>query len=49
MAEIAAAMEDVGLPGGFHDAAREIYARLAGLKTSDGDTIDDVNRRLLDS
>lgn len=49
MAEIAAALEDVGLPGGFHDGAREIYARLAGLKASDGDTIDDVNRELLDS
>ena len=49
MAEISAAMEDVGLPGGFHDAAREIYARLADLKTSDGDTVDDVNRELLES
>ncbi len=49
MAEIAAAMEDVGLPAGFHDAAREIYRRLSDLKGSDGDTVEDVNRRLLDS
>ena len=49
MAEIAAAMEDVGLPGGFHDAAREIYHRLSDLKGSDGDTVEDVNRKVLES
>lgn len=49
MAEIAQAMEAVGLPSGFHDAAREIYCRLADLRGSEGATIGDVNRRLLGS
>lgn len=48
MAEIATAMEDVGLPPGFHDSAREIYHRLADLKGSQGVTVEDVNRRLLE-
>ena len=47
MAEIAAAMEDVGLPGGFHDAAREIYRRLSDLKGVEEQSLEDVNRRLL--
>lgn len=34
MDEIARAQEDVGLPGGFHAAAAEIFERLAGLKDS---------------
>jgi len=49
MAEIAAAMEGVGLPAGFHDAAREIYHRLSDLRGSDSTTVEDVNRRLLES
>jgi hypothetical protein len=32
MDEIAAAFEAAGLPGGFHQAAGEIYQRLAGYK-----------------
>ena len=47
MAEIAAAMEDVGLPGGFHDAAREIYRRLSDLKAVEEQSVEDVNRRIL--
>ncbi len=47
MAEIAAAMEDVGLPGGFHDAAREIYRRLSDLKGIEEQSVEDVNRRIL--
>jgi 3-hydroxyisobutyrate dehydrogenase-like beta-hydroxyacid dehydrogenase len=35
MDEIGAAFEASGLPGGFHDAAAEIYRRLADLKDSD--------------
>ena len=47
MAEIAAAMEDVGLPGGFHEAAREIYRRLSDLKGVEEQSVEDVNRRIL--
>lgn len=47
MAEIAVAMEDAGLPGGFHDAAREIYHRLSDLKGVEEQSVEDVNRRLL--
>jgi len=35
MNEIASTLETVGLPGGFHLAAAEIYHRLAGFKDSD--------------
>ena len=49
MAEIAAAMEAVGLPTGFHDAARGFSCRLADLKGSEGGSIEDLNRRLLGS
>jgi 3-hydroxyisobutyrate dehydrogenase-like beta-hydroxyacid dehydrogenase len=48
MAEVAAALEQVGLPGGFHDAAREVYHRLLDLRYSDGGTVEDVTSRLLD-
>ena len=47
MAEIAAAMEEAGLPGGFHDAAREIYRRLSDLKDVEEQSVEVVNRRLL--
>ena len=47
MAEIAAALEEVGLPGGFHDSAREVYHRLSDLKGVEEQTDEDVNRRLL--
>ncbi len=47
MAEIAAAMEAVGLPGGFHDAAREIYHRLSDLKGTERSSVEDVNRKIL--
>lgn len=47
MAEIAAAMEDVGLPPGFHAAAREIYRRLSDLKGVEEQSVEEVNRRLL--
>ena len=47
MAEIAAAMEEVGLPGGFHDAAQEIYRRLSDLKDVEEQSVEVVNRRLL--
>ena len=32
MHEIAATFESVGLPGGFHESAAEIYRRMAGFK-----------------
>lgn len=34
MEEIAATFESVGLPGGFHEAAADIYTRMAGFKES---------------
>jgi 3-hydroxyisobutyrate dehydrogenase-like beta-hydroxyacid dehydrogenase len=49
MAEIAAAMGTVGLPEGFHEAAREIYHRLSDLKGFERSSIEDVNRRILDA
>jgi hypothetical protein len=47
MAEIATAMRAVGLPAGFHDAAREIYHRLSDLRGVEQSSVEDVNRRLL--
>jgi hypothetical protein len=47
MAEISAAMQDVGLPGGFHEGAREVYHRLSGLKSVEDQSVEEVNRRLL--
>lgn len=47
MAEIAAALDDAGLPNGFHDAAREVYRRLSDLKGVEQQSIEDVHRRLL--
>ena len=35
MREIAQTFQDVGLPGGFHNAAAEVYERLAGFKDAD--------------
>jgi len=43
MEEIAAALSDSDLPDGFHIAAAEIYARLAGLKDHEGpETVDQI-------
>lgn len=46
-AEIAGAMEDAGLSDGFHDATREICRRLADLRESGGDIVEDVKHGLL--
>ncbi len=46
MVEIAKAMEEVGLPAGFHKAAAEVYAKLSGLKDERDGTIHDVSVRL---
>ena len=35
MEEIAATFEAAGLPGGFHDGARDLYARMTGFKGVD--------------
>jgi len=35
MEEIAATLEAAGLPGGFHRAASEVYARMSGFKDAD--------------
>ncbi len=34
MEEIASTFQEAGLPGGFHEAAAEIYHRMAGLKNT---------------
>lgn len=47
MTEIAEAMNDAGLPDGFHAAASEIYHRLAHLKGNDTMAVEDVNAVLL--
>lgn len=53
MVEIAETFESAGLPPGFGDAAREVYARLAGFRGRTGDepdaTLDDVLSALLAS
>ena len=47
MEEIAATFEAQDLPGGFHQAAAEIYGRMSGLKDASGATLDDVLAALL--
>jgi 3-hydroxyisobutyrate dehydrogenase-like beta-hydroxyacid dehydrogenase len=47
MREIARSFEDAGLPGGFHEAAAEIYTRLAPLRESDEAGLDEVIAALL--
>ncbi len=42
MEEIAATFEAAGLPGGFHQAAAEVYARLSNFKGSTEPSLDDV-------
>jgi len=47
MREIAATFEGAGLPGGFHDAAAELYGRLGPLKDSQEESLDSVLAALL--
>jgi len=48
MEEIARALRDVGLPGDFHDGAREVYARLADYKdTPAPPSVDEAIKKLL--
>ena len=48
MHEIASTFQEVGLPNGFHEAAAEIYHRMAGFKDSpETPEIDDVLNALL--
>ena len=50
MEEIAATFRAAGLPGGFHEAAAEVYRRMDGLeKLSDTPSLDQVLSRLLKS
>lgn len=47
MLEIASTLGSVGMPDGFHDAAREVYARMGPLKgTTELPMIDEVLRHL---
>ena len=49
MEEIASSLERAGLPSGFHDAAREIYERLAGYKdTKTPPAVDEAAAKLLE-
>ena len=47
MEEITTALTAAGLPGGFHEAAREIYARLSGYKDAPAPSVEDALKRLL--
>ncbi|HMR99217.1 MAG TPA: DUF1932 domain-containing protein [Anaerolineales bacterium] len=48
MREIASTFEEAGLPSGFHEAASEVYHRMAGLKdSSETPTLEDVLEVLL--
>jgi len=42
MLEIAATLEAAGLPGGFHQAAADVYQRLRGLRDAQGASLDEV-------
>ncbi len=46
MREIAATFDGVGLPAGFHEAAADVYGRLAGCRDSTDVDPDDVIERL---
>ena len=48
MEEIAKALEDAGLPGGFHDAAAVLYGRLEPLRATSGPTVDEILQLLLE-
>ena len=47
MDEIAATFRDAGLPSGFHDAAAEVFRRLAGFKDAAPPSLDDVIETLV--
>ncbi len=47
MDEIAATFRDAGLPSGFHDAAAEVYGRLADFKDSPPPSLERVIEMLL--
>ena len=46
MQEIAATFDAAGIPGGFHRAAREIFARLADFKGASKVELEDALRKL---
>jgi hypothetical protein len=49
MHEIASTFQEASLPNGFHEAAAEVYHRMAGFKNSSQvPPIDDVLKVLLD-
>jgi len=47
MREIAATFEAAGLPSGFHEAAADVYERMADLKNADAPQIADAIKRLM--
>ena len=47
MDEIAATFRDAGLPSGFHDAAADVFRRLAGFKDAAPPSLDDVIETLV--
>jgi 3-hydroxyisobutyrate dehydrogenase-like beta-hydroxyacid dehydrogenase len=46
MHEIAATFESAGMPGDFHQAAAEVYQRLAAFKDCEGASLEEIVRRL---
>lgn len=42
MMEIAATFQEAGLPGGFHEAAAEVYHRMANLKENNSISIEEI-------
>jgi len=50
MEEIAATFEEAGMPGGFHNAAAEVYRRIADLKDAqEMPPLDDILKALLEN
>jgi 3-hydroxyisobutyrate dehydrogenase-like beta-hydroxyacid dehydrogenase len=48
MEEIASTFQEAGLPGGFHEAAAEIYHRMAGLKNTSANSVDEILTAIID-
>jgi 3-hydroxyisobutyrate dehydrogenase-like beta-hydroxyacid dehydrogenase len=48
MEEIASTFQEAGLPGRFHEAAAEIYHRMAGLKNTSANSVDEILTAIID-
>jgi hypothetical protein len=47
MEEIAATFEQAGLPGGFHQAAAEVFRRMANPETDEQDRLKEILAAIL--